>query len=181
MRAGRPCPPPLTRTRHSRGERGKGRPRRAYGRRARRRTTIRYTINRITAPRNDIRNPAACPGPYRPIARPMSPPTTAPAIPSYIVTMMPPGSRPGITSLASAPTTRPITIHPITVMASPPAKRTDPASLAPGPRPEPTAAHPSSGVECHHQSAVARLRGSTDVVRRHSHGTALCDFAAGPM
>src|SRR4026207_958470 len=45
------------------------------------------------------------------MARPMKPPTRAPAMPSSIVTMKPPGSLPGIKSLAMMPTTRPKTIH----------------------------------------------------------------------
>src|SRR5262245_53448619 len=56
--------------------------------------------------------PAASPSRYIPSARPAKPPSTAPAIPSSIVTMIPPGSRPGITSFAMAPTTRPNRIQP---------------------------------------------------------------------
>src|SRR5438876_6151118 len=41
------------------------------------------------------------------MARPTRVPTNAPAIPSNIVMMMPPGSRPGMMSLARAPTTNP--------------------------------------------------------------------------
>src|SRR5687768_14798554 len=41
----------------------------------------------------------------------MKPPNRAPAMPSRIVTMKPPGSRPGINSLAITPTTRPNRIH----------------------------------------------------------------------
>src|SRR3954468_10577557 len=70
--------------------------------------------SRMIAPRNDIRKPALSLGPYQPAARPTQPPSSAPAMPSSIVTMIPPGSRPGITSLASAPTIRPKIIHPIT-------------------------------------------------------------------
>ena len=44
--------------------------------------------------------------------RPTKPPSSAPTMPSTIVTMMPPGSRPGINSLAIAPTIKPKTIHP---------------------------------------------------------------------
>src|SRR5262245_9567741 len=47
----------------------------------------------------------------------MKPPSTAPAIPSSIVTMIPPGSRPGITSFASAPTTKPKRIQPRIVIS----------------------------------------------------------------
>ena len=44
---------------------------------------------------------------YMPTARPRKPATNEPAMPSSIVTMMPPGSLPGMNSLASAPTIRP--------------------------------------------------------------------------
>ena len=40
-----------------------------------------------------------------------NPPTNAPAIPIKIVIMMPPGSGPGMTHLASAPAMSPITIN----------------------------------------------------------------------
>src|SRR5258706_16151787 len=63
------------------------------------------------APTSDIRNPAASFGPYHPSARPIDPPTIAPAMPSNIVTIQPPGSRPGISSLAIAPATKPKMIH----------------------------------------------------------------------
>src|SRR5260370_12572252 len=46
-----------------------------------------------------------------PRALPRKPATTGPAMTSNIVTMMPPGSLPGITSLATAPTTNPTTNH----------------------------------------------------------------------
>src|SRR6476659_1211692 len=45
------------------------------------------------------------------MARPRKPPTNAPAMPSRIVTMKPPGSRPGVSSLAMTPITSPETIH----------------------------------------------------------------------
>src|SRR6185436_14242985 len=41
----------------------------------------------------------------------MNPPSSAPAMPSSMVTMNPPGSRPGVTSFAITPTTRPKSIH----------------------------------------------------------------------
>src|SRR3712207_1943606 len=41
----------------------------------------------------------------------MSPPTTAPTIPTRIVTIMPPGSSPGTSSLASKPAMSPTTIQ----------------------------------------------------------------------
>src|SRR5574339_423204 len=56
--------------------------------------------------------PAGSPGAYRPRAWPTKPPSRAPTMPSTIVTMMPPGSRPGINSLAIAPTIKPKTIQP---------------------------------------------------------------------
>src|SRR5262249_60878650 len=62
-------------------------------------------------PRNATSPPAAWVGPQKPIARPMKPPSKAPAIPSKTVTMRPPGSRPGVTNLAIIPTTRPKRIH----------------------------------------------------------------------
>jgi len=46
-----------------------------------------------------------------PIARPIQPPIKAPATPSNIVMMNPPGSRPGINSFASAPASPPMTIQ----------------------------------------------------------------------
>src|SRR3954467_3096493 len=52
------------------------------------------------------------------MARPMKPPRSAPAIPNSMVTMKPPGSRPGVTSFAIIPTTNPKTIHEIIPMPS---------------------------------------------------------------
>src|SRR5262252_10280373 len=46
-------------------------------------------------------------------ARPMNPPTSAPAIPSNMVTNKPPGSLPGIRSLAMAPAINPKMAQPI--------------------------------------------------------------------
>ena len=56
---------------------------------------------------------AMIPGPvpgseYQPSARPMKPASNAPATPSSIVMMKPPGSFPGINSFAIAPTTKPM-------------------------------------------------------------------------
>src|SRR5262245_29942831 len=51
--------------------------------------------------------PAVCPPPYQPSAPPRKLATNAPATPSPIVIQMPPGSLPGMTSLASAPAMRP--------------------------------------------------------------------------
>src|SRR5688572_12270780 len=59
-----------------------------------------------------MKMPALSAGPYHPSARPTYPPRMAPTMPSSIVTMMPPGSFPGINSLAIAPTISPKTIHP---------------------------------------------------------------------
>src|SRR5215210_4883364 len=50
------------------------------------------------------------------------PPTTAPTIPIRVVTIMPPGSSPGSTSLASAPAINPTTIQlmiPMVVLSAP--------------------------------------------------------------
>src|SRR5215831_229459 len=56
--------------------------------------------------------PAFCPSAYQPTARPMQPAMNEPATPSNIVTMMPPGSLPGMINLASAPTIKPtMSIH----------------------------------------------------------------------
>src|SRR5437016_13166269 len=63
-----------------------------------------------------MRKPALSFGPYHPSARPMNPPNSAPAIPSAMVTMMPPGSRPGMTNLAIAPTIKPKKIQPSTII-----------------------------------------------------------------
>src|SRR5262245_31366845 len=48
---------------------------------------------------------------YHPAVRPMNPPSNAPATPSSTVTMNPPGSRPGVRSFATIPTSRPKTIQ----------------------------------------------------------------------
>src|ERR1041384_4462222 len=42
---------------------------------------------------------------------PMNPPTNAPATPSTVVTMIPPGALPGMRNLANPPATSPSTIH----------------------------------------------------------------------
>src|SRR5580765_7341811 len=57
-------------------------------------------------------NPTGSPSRYQPAARPRNPPSSAPAMPRRMVTMKPPGSRPGVTSFATTPTARPNTIHP---------------------------------------------------------------------
>src|SRR5436190_21568831 len=60
------------------------------------------------APRIEARMPGPWSGRYHPAARPRKPAMNEPATPSNIVTMMPPGSFPGIASLARAPTIRPM-------------------------------------------------------------------------
>src|SRR5437773_1314767 len=45
------------------------------------------------------------------MTRPIQPPSIAPTIPRMIVMTIPPGSRPGMRSFATIPTTRPKTIH----------------------------------------------------------------------
>ena len=68
---------------------------------------------------------AMMPGPllpelYHPNARPTKPATNEPATPSSIVTMMPPGSFPGMKSFASAPATRPMmSAHSMLMVPSP--------------------------------------------------------------
>jgi hypothetical protein len=73
----------------------------------------RYTINRRTAPQIASKklptlNPVTEPSP---INDPINPPTNAPAIPSKMVTIIPPGSLPGMMSFANKPTIKPITIQ----------------------------------------------------------------------
>src|SRR5947207_1432022 len=68
----------------------------------------------MIAPKIDTRNPALSFGPYHPATRPRYPPMRAPAMPSRIVTMNPPGSRPGMSSFAMTPTISPKTIQPST-------------------------------------------------------------------
>ena len=65
----------------------------------------------MKAPTMAAMKPAPSPVRYQPIAWPSQPATTAPAIPSRTVMMHPPGSRPGISSLAMAPAKPPITIR----------------------------------------------------------------------
>src|SRR5262245_55525547 len=64
------------------------------------------------APTTDIRNPAPSLGPYQPIVRPNQPASSAPQMPSRMVMMKPPGSRPGMRSFATTPTIRPKRIQP---------------------------------------------------------------------
>src|SRR2546423_11272518 len=78
----------------------------------------RYIHRRKIDPTSAIMNPAESVGPYQPRLRPRKPPRTAPAMPKSIVTMKPPGSRPGITSFANAPTIKPKKIQPIMMFSS---------------------------------------------------------------
>src|SRR5687768_487496 len=69
----------------------------------------RYRNSRMIAPITEAMIPGPVPGSeYQPRARPMNPANRAPATPISMVTMIPPGSRPGMISLAIAPTTNPI-------------------------------------------------------------------------
>src|SRR5262245_29513446 len=114
-----------------------------------------------------------------PAARPMKPPSNAPAIPISIVTMMPPGSRPGITSLASAPTIKPNTIHPITCITSPPARHTDLALRAVAdPRAELALARPEGGPESdrRHHGRVGHLHQALPRYRLGAPG----EYGCGP-
>ena len=54
------------------------------------------------------------------IMLPRKPPRNAPTIPMRIVTMIPPGSLPGMIALAIAPAIRPSTIHAMIPIALPP-------------------------------------------------------------
>src|SRR6266550_4701050 len=67
----------------------------------------------MIAPTIDARNPAESFGPYQPAARPIQNAINAPAIPSSVVMINPPGSFPGIISLAMSPTMNPMIIIPI--------------------------------------------------------------------
>src|SRR4051812_8589198 len=76
-------------------------------------TNMRYRNSRIRAPIIEAMIPGPSPGSlYHPSARPKKPAKSAPATPMSMVTMIPPGSRPGMMSLAIAPTTNPmIKVH----------------------------------------------------------------------
>src|ERR1700730_14555205 len=81
-------------------------------------------------------NPTGSPSPYQPTSRPRKPPTRDPTIPRSAVMKKPPGSRPGIRNLATIPTARPKSIHPMMYIALSPSKgqfvldRTDPGHVA---------------------------------------------------
>lgn len=62
----------------------------------------------MIAPTIEKMNPADCPSWYQPTARPIQPARSAPAMPSSMVMMIPPGSFPGIINLAIAPTIKPM-------------------------------------------------------------------------
>ncbi len=62
----------------------------------------------MIAPMIEAIKPTGSPSVYQPAARPMYPATKDPATPSSMVTMIPPGSFPGIKSFATAPTIRPM-------------------------------------------------------------------------
>src|SRR4029077_5860128 len=72
----------------------------------------RYASKSNVAPVIEAMKPAGRPGSYQPMARPRNPATKPPAMPSRIVIKQPPGSRPGISSFAIAPMTKPITSVP---------------------------------------------------------------------
>ncbi len=61
---------------------------------------------------------------------PTNPPTSAPAMPSKIVTMIPPGSLPGMTILANNPATSPRTIHVTIPMVISPVSIAEPCRAA---------------------------------------------------
>src|SRR5262249_19786868 len=82
--------------------------------------SIRYNARRMMAPTTDIRKPAPSFGPYQPSARPRNPPNSAPAMPSHMVMMNPPGSRQGCKNFAMPPTINPNMIQPITPSISVP-------------------------------------------------------------
>src|SRR5215831_4534656 len=68
------------------------------------------------------------------MARPRKPPTRAPAMPSRMVTMMPPGSSPGMRSFATAPMIRPRTIITRKPVMVPPMALSLPSGVAPNNR-----------------------------------------------
>jgi hypothetical protein len=75
----------------------------------RRPATSRYKRRMTIAPSTDARNPAGCPAPYQPISRPNHAARNDPPMPSRMVMMKPPGSRPGNRSFAKIPTINPTT------------------------------------------------------------------------
>src|SRR4028118_129822 len=80
----------------------------------------------------------------------MNPPTKAPAMPIRMVTMMPPGSGPGMIHLASTPAIRPTTINAKLPMGlhPPPGAATPPAAAGAGPRHAPL--RPPARYKPHH-------------------------------
>ncbi len=67
----------------------------------------------MTAPTTAPMNPADWPGWYQPNAWPRKVATIAPTIPSSTVTMNPPGSRPGVSILATNPARPPMMMAPM--------------------------------------------------------------------
>src|SRR4029434_6837425 len=89
------------------------------------------------------------------------------------------GSRPGITSLASAPTIRPNTIHPIPAITSPPARHTDLVlRAAADPRTELAPARLEGDPESHHRhhDRVHRLHPALPRVGLEAPG----EYGCGP-
>src|SRR5262245_57888955 len=106
------------------------------------------------------------------MARPMKPPSSAPATPSSIVTMKPPGSRPGVKTFAIIPTTSPNTIHDRIPMSVLLAHRAWSAIGSPGQTVREdafVAEQPPLAVE---SAAVARQRpvGADDAMAGHDDG-----------
>jgi hypothetical protein len=62
----------------------------------------------MIAPTTEKMKPAGCPSWYQPMVLPRNPARNDPAIPSRIVMMHPPGSRPGVSSFATIPMTPPM-------------------------------------------------------------------------
>ncbi len=69
------------------------------------------------APLTAMTNPTGPPDRYQPTALPIHPPSSAPALPNAMMMIDPPGSHPGIKSLATLPTTSPNRIQPNMCMA----------------------------------------------------------------
>src|SRR3954469_25574070 len=84
-----------------------------------------------TAPTTDMISPADCPSWYQPTALPSQVATIDPAMPSRMVTMNPPGSLPGVMSLASAPATEANQYYPKPMHLSPPIAHVEKYALQP--------------------------------------------------
>src|SRR3954447_19936653 len=85
------------------------------------------------------------------------PPTTDPAMPSRMVTMMPPGSRPGMMAFAMAPAIRPMMIIHRMCMCPPPKR-----SVAPAPSGPPSGGW-STQMGCRVRAKAVRKCGSAEV------------------